>query len=165
MKNIKFLSFLTLAGILVFTSCNKEEKEIKKTAEGFLNAINMLNISEARKYATEETGKTLDIMEQGLALQSPEILAESRKEAANKSYEVTKVEIKNDEAIASCKMTDKTNPDTKSPMESLRLKKVDGKWLVNQPKESDIDNSSDDETLPTEENVEVEEVVTEQPAK
>jgi len=121
------LYFLVFAAISTGCSSNSP----KKAAAAFLNAFNEKNYEEARKYATVETIKLVDLME-NLSKMSTSI----------DSVKHSKIEVL-DETITGDSANVTFREAGSEETEEVMLKKIDGKWLVHITK-SDIsakDNS------------------------
>jgi hypothetical protein len=103
--------------LLIFQACNMGNSP-SKSASKFLNAFNEKDYNEARKYATEETIKLVDLME------SLSKMSTSIDSIQHKKIEVVSEKIEGESAIVTFREagSDET--------EDLNLKKIDGKWLV-----------------------------------
>ena len=125
--NVHLLSLSMVILLLMGCSGNSPEK----SAEKFLNAFNEKNYEEARKYATPETIKLVDLME------NLSKMSASADSVSHPKIEVLESKIEGDSAMVTFR--EKGSDET----EELKLKKIDGKWLVHITK-SDItakDNS------------------------
>lgn len=112
MKKITLMifSFITLI------SCSNEDKSHIETAKNFSESATKGKITEAKKYATESTGKLLDLV----------IASNGHNAKPNFEFEFIKDSISENNAWV--KFKDK-NGTKKS--EEIHLIKVDGIWLVN----------------------------------
>ncbi|MBL0342098.1 MAG: DUF4878 domain-containing protein [Bacteroidetes bacterium] len=120
MKNVlKYLTILTLIGFIA--ACSGDSP--KKTAEKFLNAFNQRNFPEARKYATIETNKLVDLME------NLSKMSQTSDSTSGKKIEIIDERIEGEVAYVTFKEEGATET------EELKLKKVDGKWLAHVTKE------------------------------
>ncbi len=120
-KQLRNLGTLILIGF--FMACMGGSDAPKAVAEKFLKASVKMNFDEAKKYATEETGKLLDMMKQMSAM-----MPDSLK---NKETKITMGEekIDGDNAVVAYK------EEGKEMEQKLSLKKSEGKWLVSISKE------------------------------
>jgi hypothetical protein len=109
-----------LISFLFLTACSTGESP-KKVATAFLNEINKQQFEEAKKLATPETGKMLDIMASLVALSS-------NKSLLSKDFKIVNEEINGDAA------TVKYQEEGKD-IEFIKLIKKDQKWLVSVSKE------------------------------
>lgn len=107
---------------LFLTACGMGNSP-KKSADKFLNSFNERNFAEARKYATPETIKLVDLMENLTKM------AESTDSTEKKSVTVIDEKIDGETAV----VTFKESGDEE--VQEVRLKKIDGKWLVHVTKE------------------------------
>ncbi len=118
MKLTNSTTFCMLIMLLItLTACNSGNSP-KKAASKFLNAFNEKNYEEARKYATPETIKLVDLME-NLSKMSSSI----------DSVPHSKIVV-TDEKIDGDNATVVFNEEGSNDSEEVNLKKVDGKWLV-----------------------------------
>lgn len=106
---------------LLFSACSSDSP--KKSADKFLNAFNERNFAEARKHATPETIKLVDLMENLTKM------AESTDSTAKKKVTVIDEKIDGETAVVTFS---EEGDDT---VQEVKLKKVDGKWLVHVTKE------------------------------
>ncbi len=109
-----FKAFLPALFLLGCTSGNSPEK----SAERFLNAFNAKKYDEARKYATPETIKLVDLMENLSKMSS------SVDSIQHKKIEAFDAKIDGDSAMVSFR------EEGSAETEQLKLKKIDGTWLV-----------------------------------
>jgi len=121
MKRTIALGILGLA--LLFSGCNSEEKMVKKTAFGYLDAMGNYRISEAEQFASKETVETtLKVIEQVIM---PNMDSSYIKRNTPATIEITEVNIENDTtAVVNYK---KTTPIQIQSGE-LNLVKRDNKW-------------------------------------
>ncbi|MDQ3049489.1 MAG: DUF4878 domain-containing protein [Bacteroidota bacterium] len=103
--------------VIVATACNSGNSP-KNAASKFLNAFNEKNYEEARKYATPETIKLVDLME-NLSKMSTSIDS-----VPHNKIVVTEEKIDGETATVTFNEVGSTDS------EEVHLKKVDGKWLV-----------------------------------
>lgn len=103
--------------LITLTACNSGNSP-KNAASKFLNAFNEKNYEEARKYATPETIKLVDLME------NLSKMSASTDSVPHNKIEVTEEKIDGDNA------TVVFNEEGSTDSEEVKLKKVDGKWLV-----------------------------------
>ena len=116
-KNCFLIAFTVLLFILNGCTSNNPES----AARSFLEAFNENDFEEARKYATPETGKLIDLME-NLAKLSDEKMESGE-------FEIVDSRIDGDKAYVTYRETDSDGTT------ELMLKKVDGDWLVHITKE------------------------------
>ncbi len=115
-------SLMLLGVIAFFTACNSGSSP-KSVAEKFLTATGQMKFEEAKKYCTPETGKLLDMMS-GFASMAPDSVKNKKPD-----FTMTGEKIDGDAATVTYK---EKGHDKES---SIKLKKVDGKWLVAMGKE------------------------------
>ncbi|HMT28225.1 MAG TPA: DUF4878 domain-containing protein [Bacteroidia bacterium] len=121
MKNTFNKISLFLVSILII-SCGMGNSP-KKTADKFLTSFNNRDFEEARKYATPETNKLVDLMENLTKMAQP---VDS---ALGKKIELLDEKVEGDVAYVTFQEEGADQPET------LKLKKIDGKWLVHVTKE------------------------------
>ncbi len=114
-KNIFKISTLIIALFVVACSGGNKPKD---AASNFLSAVDKMDFEGAKKYATEDTGKLLDMMA-GFAQMAPE-----KKDKPETKFEITNEVIDGDNATVTYKEEGKDEEQT------IKLAKVDGKWLV-----------------------------------
>jgi len=115
---MKFIQHSICAVILLALVACDAGKSPKKTAQKFLNAFNEKNYEEARKYSTAETIKLIDLME-NLSKMASDL----------DTVKHGKIEVIN-EIIEGETATVTFREAGEEGEEELKLKKVDGKWLV-----------------------------------
>lgn len=146
MKKVFRIMAIAVLGVAMATSCAKsDEDQVKQAANDFLTAFNKLDFDGAKKYATPESAEQLDAYKSLVAMSGTS-------EAPKVTVEITGVEINGEEATA--KYTSSEEGKAEKEEASLKLKKVDGKWLVNYQKEG---FGGGDEATTTEETEEVSE--------
>jgi hypothetical protein len=155
MKLSTIMYRISLGVVLIFASCTGGNTP-KNVAEKFLTAFNERKFDEARKYSTPETGKLVDLME-NLTKMAP----------ASDSIKPGKIVIlderrEGEEAWVTFKEAESDQ------VEEIKLKKVDGEWLVHVTKEDlaakdmlgDTEDEegfwTDEDSLQTEDTVSVE---------
>ena len=119
-KTIWSLVLITFTGLLI--SCGFGNSP-KKSAEKFLNAFNRHDFTEARKYATPETNKLIDLMENLTKM------SQTKDSTVGKKIDILEQRTEGDVAYVTFKEEGADNS------EELKLKKVDGKWLAHVTKE------------------------------
>jgi hypothetical protein len=122
MRTSSFIQPILAFIVLTFISCAGGSNP-ESSAEKFLNAFNDRNFDEARKYSTEETGKLIDLME-NLTRMAP----------SDEKPPAGKIEIISHVTEGETATVLFRENDTREEQE-LKLKKVDGKWLVHVTKE------------------------------
>ncbi len=135
MKKISTLLLISFA-ITLIASCGMGGSP-KKTAKKFLTAFNERKFDEARKYATPETNKLVDLMENLTKM------AQSPDSTIGKKIDITGEKIEGDVAYVTFREEGATQDET------VKLMKIDGKWLVHVTKEDiaskDMNMASDEE--------------------
>lgn len=106
------LTLLAISFSLLLAGCGAKPRS---TAESFYTSIAKGNITEAKKYCTEQTGKMLDLVS---SMGKPPV-------DASKKFIFDHEEIKGDNATVFFREQDKGS------VEKMDLLKVDGKWKVN----------------------------------
>jgi len=107
----KIITFIVAATAIFLVSCGESPKS---AALKFSESIAGGKISEAKKYTTEQTGRTLDDFADIIALQ----------EDKGAEFVFVEEEITGDKAIVKVKETQSGRIDT------VDLTKVDGEWKV-----------------------------------
>jgi hypothetical protein len=121
MKNIIY-SLLIAFGTLSLASCGLGSSP-KKAANNFLTAFNDRDFDQARKYATPETNKLVDLMENLTNMaQSTDTI---------KPGKITVLEERIEGEVAYVTFKEGDSDET----QELKLKKIDGNWLVHITKE------------------------------
>ena len=135
MKKITNL-FLIFSTIALIASCGMGGSP-KKTAKNFLTAFNERKFDEARKYATPETNKLVDLME------NLSKMAQATDSSIGKKIDITGEKVEGDVAYVTFR------EEGASQDETVKLMKIDGKWLVHVTKEDiaskDMNMASDEE--------------------
>ncbi len=113
-------SFMAAAlSLLVLVSgCSMFNDSPSKVAENFLNAIDQQRFDDAQKFATPETVKMLDVLA-GFAK-----MTKKKEKSEMHRFEILNEEIVEDTATVIYKVKDEDGE------QSLKLVKVEGKWLV-----------------------------------
>lgn len=119
----KSLLILLCSLSMLTVSCKKEPSP-EEVARKFLNAFNERKYDEARKFATPETGKLIDVMEK-----LTEDLRTQEEHASPPSIEVLGHIIDGDKATVTFRESE-TGEE-----QELSMKMVDGKWFVHITKE------------------------------
>jgi hypothetical protein len=109
--------FASLVAMLVLAACNIGNSP-SKNASRFLNAFQERDYAEARKYATPETIKLIDLMEN---LSEMTTADDTVKHAA-----IEIVSEKKEDDTATVTFREKGSDET----EEIKMKKIDGEWLV-----------------------------------
>ncbi len=116
-KNMKNLIFvLPVFVILLFVACGGGAKKPKDVAIAFANAMAEQDYETAKKYATEDTKKAIDLVKG---------MAGEKKPGKTPKYVVVSENISGENATVKLKNT--ADGDKES---EVLLKKVKGKWLV-----------------------------------
>ena len=135
MKKITKLFLLPFA-IAFIASCGMGGSP-KNTAKNFLTAFNERKFEEARKYATPETNKLVDLME------NLSKMAQSPDSTIGKKIEITGEKVEGDVAYVTFREEGAEQDET------VKLMKIDGKWLVHVTKEDiaskDMNMTGDEE--------------------
>src|SRR6187455_1756837 len=116
--NLKINNHLLSVALVLVTLVGCTGNSPEKSAEKFLNAFNEKNYNEARKYATPETTKLVDLME------NLSKMSASEDSVTHPKIEVIDSKIEGDSAMVTFR--EKGSDET----EEIKLKKIDGKWLV-----------------------------------
>lgn len=98
-------------------ACNSNN-DPSKAAERFLNAFNERKYDEARKYATPETIKLVDLME------NLSKMSEAADSVTHPKIEVTNQKVEGDTAYVTFR------EEGSEETEEIKVVKTDGKWLV-----------------------------------
>lgn len=121
--NSKSLLLLLFSFSILTVSCKKEPSP-EQVAQKFLNAFNERKYDEARKYATPETGKLIDVMEK-----LTENLESQEQPTTPPAIEVLSHTVDGDKATVTFRESE-TGEE-----QELSMKLVEGKWLVHLTKE------------------------------
>lgn len=125
---MKFPVFCLALVAVLFTSCSTENDPASVCA-AFQNNVAELDFDGAKSLSTESTGELLDLVAGMLAMGGEEARQEALKDAeGGKSAGDFTCDVEGDRAVCS---------DNDSG-EEISLRKVDGQWLVDIPKE-DLD--------------------------
>ncbi|HEX5001923.1 MAG TPA: DUF4878 domain-containing protein [Bacteroidia bacterium] len=123
MKTLRIELLIAFFGMLIsLNGCSGGNKP-SAVASSFLSAVNDKNYEAARKYATPETGKLIDLMEQ---LQKMSTATDS---IAPVDFEVVSEKIDGDKAVVTFK--EKGSDDS----QTINLIKSNDKWLVSLSKQ------------------------------
>lgn len=130
MKNLIFALPVLVA--LLFVACGGGGKKPKDVAIAFANAMAKQDYTTAKKYATEDTKKTIDLIKG---------MAGEKKPGKTPKYVVVSENISGESATVKLKNT--ADGDKES---EVSLKKVKGKWLVSMDKQqmTNKDNTKKD---------------------
>lgn len=134
MKNLSKLMAIAVMAFMV--SCGGGDSP-KTVAEKFLKETQAKNFDAAKKLATEETGKMIDMM----ASLSKSVPDDKEKKEGKLTDFTEKIE--GDAATVTYK------EEGKDGEQSMKMKKVDGKWLVSMSK-ADMSNKGGKEPKPEE---------------
>ncbi len=128
MKKIVSQLAILVFVLAVFSSCGKSNSEqVKETGEKFLSALTSGDLATARQLVTpatfEKWGDATQVID--------DILTPEQKVAAQSlGIQVESIKVNGDEAEA---LTTITIPYFRKDITVLHFKKIDGKWLVNEP--------------------------------
>lgn len=109
--------------VYCMTGCQKNTPSY--VALQFLEAINNNDFAKAKKYCTEDAKKLMEVMENMMKMVPKEQLQKSK---LKESISVLREEIAGDKAL----VVYKSSKSEKEEM--LKMKKVNGKWLVSMDK-------------------------------
>lgn len=119
----KYLVFIFISLMYVTVACKKNTPSY--VALQFLQAINNNDFTKAKKYCTENTKKIMEVMESMAKMIPKEQLNKGK---VKENIIVLREEIAGNTALIIYK-TSKSDKE-----EQLKMKKVDGKWLVSMDK-------------------------------
>ncbi len=124
MKKLIYLVATLLVGTFALTSCSTGSP--KASAEKYLTAFYHMDYEEAKKYATEETKKQLDMMAQITSIMGNDTVKQQAKRAV-----VTVTDVKEDGNAATVTYTLKPDGKEVAPgTQTLKMLKEKGKWLA-----------------------------------
>lgn len=128
MKNYLLLTGFILFAGLTITSCKEsDEQQVKKNSEQFLSAIISGNFEKAKELTTVETqnkwGDFVKFVSENMTQEKKNLIAKSK-------IDVSEVKVQGETAEALCSAT---IPYFALETTILHLKKVDGKWLIDEP--------------------------------
>lgn len=116
---------ILLGGLMLLASCNNDNKEIQKVAQGYLDAMGNYKPAEARPYSTQRTcDVTLNFFENVMAQTDSSVYAD------NMPATITLGEITIQDSLAEVAYH-KSTPSTEQDG-TLHCVKRDGKWLVDE---------------------------------
>lgn len=114
---------LVAVAMLVLAACSGTGGgDPKSVAKSFFEALRMMNIDEASKYATKDSKGMLDMMKMGMSM-APLNQDSLKKEVAKQKVEFGEPTINGDEATISVTVDGKDKTD-------FKLKKEEGQWKV-----------------------------------
>lgn len=119
----RYAIILAIASMVLAASCQSDRKQIKESAQGYLDAMANYKPTEARPYATEETCNSyIEFAEWIVTNSDPKVYAN------NIPAEVTLGKMRIEDSCAAVAFH-KSTPTTQQD-DSIYLVKKDGKWLV-----------------------------------
>ena len=134
MKKITLtLSALIIAGMMLF-SCGKGggDAAIKDAANGFITAMNKMDMQGARKFATDSSKIMIDQILEKMKTMSEndkKFIDEQKAKAEKITVTIKEVKANGDNAVATF-----SGSDEPTKLDSIRLKKQKGEWLVDMTK-------------------------------
>lgn len=128
MKKLFFFAAAILVGAFALTSCSGGSP--KGVAEKYLTSFYRMNYEDAKKYATEETKKQLDMLNQFAGMMGDT----AKQQAKNAVVNVT--DVKEDGNNATVTYTLKPDGKEQAPgTQTLKMVKEGGKWLASWSKQ------------------------------
>jgi hypothetical protein len=122
----KVLLSLSVLVALVIVGCGGSAGDPKAIAKDYLTAVAKMDFEKAKKFGTDDTKKFIDMMSTFSAMVPDSV----KKKQADAKIDITgEPSISGDDATVSYSTSEKAGSQT------LKLKKVNGKWLVQQSKE------------------------------
>jgi hypothetical protein len=112
---MKLINLLIAFSLFSFVRCTSGDSP-KKVAEAFIKDINNMQYEEAKKLATPETGKMLEVMGSLMGLSS-------KKDNTTKNFKILSEKIEGDAATVQYQEEGKD-------IEFIKLVKKNGTWLV-----------------------------------
>ncbi len=143
----KLMLFVSAALVLILTSCSNKPEVI---VEKYYTHLSKGEFDEAKKYVAKEHQSWCDLLNSFTPEEDKANLSQLDVKVKN-----IKCEIKDDTtAVCTCEIITKLKEEEeKISKETVKLKKVDRKWYVNQGKEGLMGNDSsdddDDDVVPT----------------
>lgn len=135
MRNFLFSSAIALFCWGFFSQCTGGGgKTPESVAINFLKSFAAFDFAKAKKYCTEDAQQVVGFMESMLGMVSAEEKEEFKKKTAEDMKDLKKANCRIENDLAYCKVCCDEN-GKESDDEPLRLKKVEGKWLVDMSKE------------------------------
>jgi mRNA-degrading endonuclease YafQ of YafQ-DinJ toxin-antitoxin module len=119
----KYLIFIFISTIFFTVACKKNSPS--HVALQFLEALNNNDFAKAKKYCTEDAKKLMEIMEGMMKMVPKEQLQKAK---VKQTITVLREETAGDKALIIYKSS-KSDKE-----EQLKMKKIDGKWLVSMDK-------------------------------
>lgn len=118
-----FLKLAAAAMVVVsMAACTAGGGDPKSVAKKFFEALKLMNIDEAAKYATKDSKSMLDLMKMGMSM-APKNLDSLKAEADKHKVEFGEPKIEGDVATITVTTDGKDATD-------FKLKKEDGQWKV-----------------------------------
>ncbi len=126
-KAVGQLVIITMT-LFMLSSCGKSDSDlVKETGENFLSALVDGDLTTAKQYVTEATsekwGDTAEVL-------SDVLTPEEKATIQTLTVDVSSIKVNGDEAEAICTVA---IPFFRQDITVLHFKKVNGKWLVNEP--------------------------------
>lgn len=143
------IGLLLVVVLLMIGACKTESDEVAatKAAEAFFEALGNKDFATAKNYATEETKKTLDLIEMMLTegdlfddedeveqVDEADEVEEVKEEEGVESYKVLSVKVDGDKAVASVEVTNSNDPENPE-IDDYDMVKEKGNWKVHMDKE------------------------------
>lgn len=136
MKKIIYIVATLLVGTFALTSCSSGSP--KASAEKYLTSFYRMEYEEAKKYATEDTKKQLDMLAQFSGMMGDTIKQQARMATVN----VT--DVKEDGNNATVTYTVKPDGKEEAPgAQTLKMVKEKGKWLASWNKQDQMGGMED----------------------
>lgn len=129
MKNIKLtLSALLVAGMLLVSCGGGSDAAIKESANGFIKAMNKMDLQNAKNFVTDSSKTMIDQMiEQMKTMPEDQKKMFNDKIAGREKYTVSIKQVRPRDKDAVVTFTVSDEPNT---IDSILLVKENGKWLV-----------------------------------
>jgi Domain of unknown function (DUF4878) len=127
---------------LVLASCGGGSNP-KTIATDYLSAVNKMEFEKAKKMGTEDTKKFIDMMN---------TFSSMIPDSVKKKQGAATIKVEGEPAISGDDATVTYSSSDKPGSQTLKLKKVDGKWLVQQTKEDtgagELPSANAEEAMP-----------------
>jgi len=127
------ITFIKVVLLSLLVACSSSESP-KSVAEKFLNSVEAKKYDEAKKYSTEETNSLLDMGANmsKMANSFGGSMEDSTNKKDNTKFIMGEEKIDGENATVTYKIVQKDKKDTagNSLQNTVKLKKVKGKWLV-----------------------------------
>ncbi|HOF15297.1 MAG TPA: DUF4878 domain-containing protein [Bacteroidales bacterium] len=126
----KLMLLASAAFALILTSCGGDSSKPETVVEKYYTHLSKGEFDKAKKYMVEEHQNMCDLLSSFTDEATKEKMAKTDVQVKD-----IKCEVEEDNAVCTCEVVTKFEGKEESAKETVKMKKVDGKWYVNQGKE------------------------------